>query len=175
MMGSAMAALSVAQMASANDQCIKRSEKLALKTAAVQQQLMVAALTCHAIPKYNRFVVSYRGELLRSDNALKAFFIKHGSVADYHAFKTKLANSSSLTSIGDPVEYCHVAYSEFDMALAPRHAPLREFVAEQNVPMEVAYSDCRGDDTVVVASHRERRALRRMHRQLAKASAEGEP
>jgi hypothetical protein len=175
MMGSAVAALSVAQMASANDQCIRRSEKLALKTAAVQQQLMVAALTCHAIQKYNRFVVSYRGELLRSDNALKAFFIKHGSVADYHAFKTKLANNSSLTSIGDPVEYCHVAYSEFDVALAPRHAPLREFVAEQNVPMEVAYSDCRGDDTVVVASHRERRALRRMHRQLAKASAEGEP
>src|SRR4051794_21339419 len=100
MIGSALLALCVAENAYAGDQCVRRNERMALKVAALQQQLMVAALSCHAIPLYNRFVISYRRDLQRSDNALKGFFIRHGSVADYHAFKTRLANNSSLSSIG---------------------------------------------------------------------------
>ena len=38
-------------------------EAMALQAAAVQQQLMVAALSCDAIPLYNHFVTAYQTEL----------------------------------------------------------------------------------------------------------------
>ena len=85
------------------DACLRHEEMTALQVAAVQQQLMVAALSCNAISLYNRFVVSYQRDLQTSDEALKAFFLRmnpNDGLADYHAFKTRLANRSSLRSAG---------------------------------------------------------------------------
>ena len=71
----------------------------AIKAAAVQQRLMVAALSCDAAQLYNRFVTSYQRELQASDRALQNFFRRlNGKTGteDYHAFKTRLANASSM-------------------------------------------------------------------------------
>ena len=56
--------------------CATPNEAAALRTAVIQQELMVAALQCHEAAAYNRFVMNYRGELQTSDATLKAFFIR---------------------------------------------------------------------------------------------------
>ena len=79
--------------------CASPGDASALKTAVMQQELMVAALQCHEADAYNRFVMTYRGELQSSDAALKAFFVRRGGEhgeAGYDTFKTKAANLSAL-------------------------------------------------------------------------------
>jgi hypothetical protein len=112
--------------------CATDADMAAFRTAAVQQQLMVAALTCHDIDAYNRFVVMYRPELQKSDAELKAYFIKKGSEAEYDTFKTKLANLSSLSNIANGPAYCANAGAAFDIALRSRQ-PLASFVADQRL------------------------------------------
>src|SRR5579862_8593306 len=85
--------------------CVSDADMAALKTAALQQELMVAAFSCHDVALYNRFVRSHQPELIDSDARLKAYFIqrdggKRGEAA-YHTYKTELANSSSLNSLRD--------------------------------------------------------------------------
>jgi len=112
--------------------CATQDDMAAFRTAAVQQQLMVAALTCKGTENYNRFVIAYRPELQKSDAALKAFFIRQGNVAEYDTFKTKLANLSSLSSIANGAGYCRNANAAFDMALNSRQS-LASFVADQRL------------------------------------------
>jgi len=94
-----MAALSAAAASAA---CLNRTDMHALQAAAVQQKLMVAAFTCQDSAAYNRFVLSHRGELQKSDATLMAFFKRgSGGVAAYHTYKTHLANASALSSSRD--------------------------------------------------------------------------
>jgi hypothetical protein len=112
--------------------CADATDMAAFRTAAVQQQLMVAALTCRAVESYNRFVLAYRPELQKSDADLKAYFIRGGSEAAYDTFKTKLANLASLSTIANGPAYCANAAAAFDMALKSRQA-LSSFVADQRL------------------------------------------
>src|SRR5580704_13108267 len=68
--------------------CARPEDMTALKAAAVQQKLMVAALTCDAVKLYNDFVRSYQKDLQASDKALQNFFRRVNGVSgtdDYHA------------------------------------------------------------------------------------------
>ncbi|HVW74377.1 MAG TPA: hypothetical protein VHC39_12105 [Rhizomicrobium sp.] len=103
--------------------CASPAEAAALKTAVMQQELMVAALQCHESGAYNRFVVAYRPELQDSDAALKAFFVRRGGEhgeAGYDAFKTKAANLSALEQARDAHAFCADAHALFEAALANR-------------------------------------------------------
>src|SRR5690348_14651241 len=131
----AVACLALAAMATpvlAAPICATQQDMAAFRTAAVQQQLMVAALTCHDIDAYNRFVLAYRPELQKSDAELKSFFIRKGSEAEYDTFKTKLANLSSLSDIANGPAYCANAGAAFDIALRSRQS-LDSFVADQRL------------------------------------------
>jgi hypothetical protein len=103
-------------------ECASPSDQAALKTAALQQQLMVAALSCHDVYEYNRFVLGHQRELIDSDNALKAYFQladkQHGT-ATYNKYKTELANAASLRSSEEPDSYCNAAARELDAVLRP--------------------------------------------------------
>src|SRR4051812_48382779 len=112
--------------------CATQDDMAAFRTAAVQQELMVAALTCQGTDNYNRFVIAYRPELQKSDATLKAFFIRQGNVAEYETLKTKPANLSSLSSIAKGAGYCRNANAAFDMALNNRQS-LASFVADQRL------------------------------------------
>jgi hypothetical protein len=91
----------------------------ALKTAAVQQELMVAGLTCGDISAYNRFVVAYQSGLQKSDADLMAYFrSRDGSEAGYDSYKTKLANIAAGRSSADTARYCAAASREFAAATA---------------------------------------------------------
>jgi len=100
----------------------------ALKTAAVQQELMVAAFTCGAGAQYNRFVAEHQLQLRQSDANLMAYFKKrdHGREAGYDSYKTKAANLSANRSAKDGAIYCVAVARDFDTA---EHSTLVDFIA----------------------------------------------
>jgi hypothetical protein len=125
--------------------CARPDEFTALKAAAVQQKLMVAALSCHAAQLYNKFVVAYRKDLQASDRALQNFFRRingRSGTADYHAYKTRLANASSMESIGNMPAYCASAKAAFDTVLNGEKTSLREFVSAQDARVDDRFAPC---------------------------------
>jgi hypothetical protein len=120
----------VAAMASApalaRSSCVRSAESLALRAAAIQQKLMVAALYCRDVGRYNRFVLAYRRELQDSDAVLMAYFRRSGAgEAGYHAYKTRLANAFSMAGIREQERFCEGARAVFDTAHdTPRLATL---------------------------------------------------
>jgi hypothetical protein len=119
--------------------CATQADAAALKTAVMQQELMVAALQCHETAAYNRFVMSYRTELQASDAALKNFFIKRGGEhgeAGYDTFKTKAANLSGLEQARDAGAFCADAHALF-AAAAKNQQPLAVFVESRSAPLDL--------------------------------------
>jgi hypothetical protein len=103
--------------------CANPEEASSLKTAVLQQELMVAALQCHESGAYNRFVNTYRPELQSSDATLKTFFVRRGGEhgeAGYDTFKTKAANLSALEQARNGGAFCADAHVLFQAALAYR-------------------------------------------------------
>jgi hypothetical protein len=140
--------------------CIAARDATSLEVAAVQQQLMVAALTCQDTPRYNQFVTSYQPELQASDANLMAFFKHRGQgSAGYHAFKTRLANEASLRSSHSPEGYCQAANSAFDDALSGNKS-LDIFVAAQPMAFRMPYSVCTGSDVVTAQHHKHHKTMR---------------
>jgi hypothetical protein len=139
MLAAATAALMVSSAMSpafAIDRCAKPDDVTAMQAAAVQQQLMVAGLSCEAVQLYNSFVTAYQPELYAADRALLKFFKRlkaRGGEADYHAFKTRMANMSSTLSIANIALFCQNAKAAFALALGPTKSSLAAFVATQPI------------------------------------------
>jgi len=129
----ALAMITAASGAMAAPKCATSDEVTAIQAAAIQQQLMVAALTCNQIDHFNAFQTSYSKELRRADGSLEHMFKRlYGGgpgEAEYHAFKTRLANDSSIRSIHDNQAYCHDAGIVFDAALIVDKPTLASFVS----------------------------------------------
>jgi hypothetical protein len=131
MMRTAMAAIAcmgLANPALAAGGCATETEAMALRTAAVQQQLMVAAFMCQGKEDYNRFVQTYGRELRNSDAVLKAYFMRLGGLVAYDAYKTRAANKSALEQARNDRAFCTLAGQLFAAALRSQ-APLAAFVA----------------------------------------------
>jgi len=125
--------------------CARPEDMTAIKAAAVQQKLMVAALSCDAVQLYNKFVTSYQKELQASDRSLQNFFRRlngRTGTEDYHAFKTRLANASSMQSIGDITGYCANAKQIFEAALNAANTKLAVFVSGQTTSADNAFAPC---------------------------------
>lgn len=131
--------------------CEAPRDATALKIAALQQFLMVAALTCHDVAAYNGFVVSHQGELQQSDKALLRYFLGRDAGTgdrDYNAYKTRLANASSLESLHDP-QFCQAADAAFG---ATTGRTVAEVVAQQPLPVDAGDVGCAPDDSRLAAS-----------------------
>ena len=125
--------------------CARPEDMTAIKATAVQQKLMVAALSCNAIQLYNNFVTAYQKELQSSDRALQNFFRRMNGktgTEDYHAFKTRLANASSLQSIGDITAYCAGTKEVFETALNSAKTSLAGFISGQTTSADNTFSPC---------------------------------
>jgi hypothetical protein len=124
--------------------CASREDIFAVQAAAVQQKLMVAAFSCQATQLYNRFVTTYQKDLQASDLALQNFF-RHlygqAGIANYHSFKTRLANMSSIRSVHDTQGYCADALATFDAAFINRKS-LPVFLASQTTTADNAFPRC---------------------------------
>jgi hypothetical protein len=132
-------------MAATQAGCARPEDMSAVKAAAIQQRLMVAALSCDAAQLYNSFVTTYQKDLQASDRALQNFFRRlngKSGTEDYHAFKTRLANASSMQSIGDITGYCASAKQLFETALNSEKSPLTAFVANQETAVDNQFSRC---------------------------------
>jgi hypothetical protein len=141
----ALALVTAATGAMGGPRCASSDEVTAIQAAAIQQQLMVAALTCNQIEHFNAFQTSYGKELRRSDASLEKMFRRlyagHGE-AEYHAFKTRLANDSSIRSIHDNPGYCHDAGMVFDAALISDKPTLAGFVSGIEVSEQGPIDSC---------------------------------
>jgi hypothetical protein len=129
--------------------CAGPQDELAMKTSSMQQALMVAALSCNDVASYNRFVLSHQAELQQADAELMSFFVREnaeGGQEDYHAFKTRAANVSSLQSARNRGGYCANADRLFAAALDPSGANLAWFVSSQwGNTGEVIQASCTAD------------------------------
>jgi hypothetical protein len=141
----ALALVTAATGAIGAPRCATSDELTAIQAAAIQQQLMVAALTCNQIEHFNAFQTSYSKELRRSDASLQHMFRRlyagQGD-AEYHAFKTRLANNSSIRSIHDNPGYCHDAGMVFDAALIADKPTLASFVSGIEVVEQGPIDSC---------------------------------
>lgn len=136
----------MARSSEASLKCAKPDEVSAIQAAAIQQQLMVAALTCNEIARFNSFQTNFGPELRTSDATLAKMFKRlYGArqgESEYHAFKTRLANDSSIKSIHDNVNYCQRTGSLLSAALMPAKPTLVTFVSVVQVVEESPVNSC---------------------------------
>ena len=115
--------------------CADPSEVSALQTAAIQQELMDAALGCGevAMHKFNAFQTAFGPELRRSDKTLLTLFKRvYGPVrgdAAYNLFKTNMASKAEIRRVHQLNDFCSSADLVFAAALSPNKPSLTEFVA----------------------------------------------
>jgi hypothetical protein len=98
--------------------CQGPADAAALRTAALQQEMMVAALTCKEVAAYNDFVLSHRAALQASDKTLLRFFVAanpRGGDDAYNLYKTELANAASLRSMHE-AGFCTRVRTNFEAA-----------------------------------------------------------
>jgi hypothetical protein len=144
-----VALLAMTAQVSAAEIC-DRGSSSALKTAAVQQELMVAGLMCHDTASYNRFVMAYQTDLQKSDAALMSYFrSRDGNEAGYDSYKTKLANLAAMRSSMDGARYC--AAVDADFASAAGSAGLTDFIAHDRLLITVPEACAVKFDSVDVA------------------------
>jgi hypothetical protein len=148
-MGASVCALAMffgnLEAAMASTPCAHRDEVTAIQVTSIQQQLMVAALTCGQVANYNAFQTNYSRELRISDATLMHMFQRfygHRGDAEYHAFKTRVANDSELRSIHDNPTYCAVAQNVFASALTQAKPTLATFVTEVPVMEANPFDSC---------------------------------
>jgi hypothetical protein len=140
-----LALSSIVANATAAEVCATAQDLTAMQVAAVQQKLMVAALSCNDVTLYNDFVSAYQRDLFAADQSLQAFFMRLNAetgAADYDAFKTKLANSYSIRSSGNVRSYCGTAQTIFKAALASNRPSLKSFVLSQPMATDARYKVC---------------------------------
>lgn len=125
--------------------CARPEDMHALKSAAIQQRLMVAALSCNAAPSYNDYVKSYQKELQAADQGLQNYFRRVSGAqgtTQYHAYKTHLANASSMQSIHNITEYCESTKVMFEASSANTKGGLKAFMEGQDLAVEQEYQPC---------------------------------
>jgi len=128
-----IALLALANPALAAGSCATRADAAALKTAVMNQELMVAAFQCRETNAYNRFITTHKRELQSSDKVLKAYFIrsKRGE-AGYDSFKTKAANLSALEQARHSEAFCANAHALYAAVFA-HQGSLMSFVEAQTI------------------------------------------
>ncbi len=143
----ALAVSAMAGQAWAETVCAGAQDLTALQVASVQQEMAVAALACETddVTLYNNFVATYQPELIASDEALMAYFMRRAPASgteDYHSFKTKLANQYSARSSDNHGSFCGKAEALFHDALAGRKKSLAAFAMAQPMIIDASYTIC---------------------------------
>ena len=131
----------VAAEALAAGRCEQPQDAVAIHTAALQQELMVAAFMCRDVPAYNNFVLSHQTALQDADRALMAYFQRTdpGRAFDaYNLYKTDLANASSLRSVRDR-GFCRRVNANFQAAT---EQTLEQLLAQTPYPVATGAVDC---------------------------------
>jgi hypothetical protein len=126
--------------------CAKPGDLPPLRTRAFQTELMVSALSCGEQARYNKFVTSFRPQLISDGNALQAYFKReHGgqAAAQTDKFITQLANLTSQRSSRDKPAFCAATRKLYGEVLSLKQpAELTAFVAKQPPPVLPGVTSC---------------------------------
>jgi hypothetical protein len=139
-----LASAAMTTQAFAGGVCSRADETAGVKAEILQQQLMVAAYSCHMEGAYNAFVVNYRPDLIAADGAAQSLF-KRASArgeAEYQTFKTQLANDFSMDS-QDQSDFCDNAGAMFEQAAQHRGQSLSTLMAALSFDGETPFDECR--------------------------------
>lgn len=126
--------------------CAKPEDLPPLQTRAFQTELMVSALSCGESVRYDKFVTSFRPQLVSDGKALQAYFKReHGAQAGAQTdkFITQLANLASQRSSRDRNAFCAATKKLYGEVLALKQpAELKSFVAKQPAPVLPGVARC---------------------------------
>ena len=123
--------------------CSRASETAGVKAEILQQQLMVAAYSCHMEGAYNAFVVNYRPDLIASDGAAQSLFRRASArgADDYQTFKTQMANDFSM-DYQNQDDFCDNAQAMFQTAAEHRGGSLSSLMAALNFDGATPFAEC---------------------------------
>lgn len=112
--------------------CRSPAETAAMQMKLLQNDLMIAALSCRTQARYNEFATKFEPDLVKSGTTLTRMFRRdyNGTGdAELNRFITYLANDGSARAKRIGPGYCRVAAAFFDRALSMSAPELVEFSA----------------------------------------------
>lgn len=114
--------------------CASPNEKAAFDSRVLQNELMVAALTCGESARYNVFVQKFQSELVTHGKTVKAYFAraygKHGEF-ELNQFMTRLANAATMRRMQMSMhDYCTSAIGLFTAATTVDQSALVTFASQ---------------------------------------------
>ena len=138
-----MTAAMMAGVASgAQARCSSASDESAFDVAALKSELSVLAVACEDDKEYNAFVVRDRGELVREDSVVNAWFKRtYGRTAQarYDSYITLQANEQSVSGQHEGSDFCPRHKQVFDEVMAVPVASLPQYAAAKNLfPIDLA-------------------------------------
>ena len=145
MISAALAMTALTTQAFAGGICSRANEASAVKAEILQQQLMVAAYSCHMAGAYNAFVINYRPDLIADDHTAEGLFLRAsaGGASDYQSYKTSLANNFSLDSNDNTDGFCADAHEMFQQAAEHRGQSLNDLMASLGFDGDEPFAECR--------------------------------
>ena len=139
----ALASVALTTQAFAAGVCSRAEETAGVKAEILQQQLMVAAYSCHLEGSYNAFVVNYRPDLIAADGAAQSLFQRASARGsdDYQTFKTQMANDFSM-DYQNQDDYCDNAQDMFQTAAEHRGESLSSLMAALSFDGATPFDQC---------------------------------
>jgi hypothetical protein len=123
--------MGAAPVARAADVCAGPNDHLALSTRLIQTELMIAALSCGASPRYNTFVRKFQSGLALQNRRVGQYFQRVSGTGGPRAtneFVTRTANELSEKSLREINDFCTAAAQTFDRADQASPKELENFV-----------------------------------------------
>ncbi|HEY8949727.1 MAG TPA: hypothetical protein VIM56_12645 [Rhizomicrobium sp.] len=138
-----LASVAMTTQAFAGGICSRADETAGVKAEILQQQLMVAAYSCHFEGQYNAFVVNYRPDLIAADGAAQSLFQRASAKGadEYQTFKTQIANDFSM-DYQNQDDYCDNAQSMFEQAAEHRGQSLNDLMEALNFDGATPFEQC---------------------------------
>lgn len=153
----------VASAGTALAQCLKPKERTAVHIRVLQTELMVAALSCRAVPgrdftgQYNAFVKKHGEKLVSHARVLQAYFnARYGndSRRQLDTFITALANDASQRSMTSPT-FCDESAGLFHDALRVERRDLENWTSTRVAAVPVTLGACGADGQPATTASRE--------------------
>jgi hypothetical protein len=94
--------------------CVSADEADAFQLRALQNRLMVAALSCNQQTAYNTFVEKFQGELTSAGKSMRSYYMRTGGgEAALNRHMTELANAAGLLRAKAPDDFCNDTWTMF--------------------------------------------------------------
>lgn len=138
-------AVGSASTATAAPACATAADEAALNTRVLQTELMVAALSCGEQKRYNSFVTTFKGDLIKGSEDLKTMFKRvYGASGNYqmNAFVTRLANNAAQRTANQPDRYCESSARLLDEVLATAPGSLVRVTAKPELNRLHGFGRC---------------------------------